>query len=106
VGRYRALELLVTGEPMAAAEAHRLGLVCRLADDPDAAARELAEAACENAPLAVEAAKQLVREGPDASLETALSLEQEVTFRLFGTDDVEEGIAAFREKRDPEFAGE
>jgi len=57
------------------------------------------------APLAAQEMKRLIREGADAPLETGLSLEQEVLFRLYTTQDAAEGIRAFVEKRDPTFKG-
>jgi enoyl-CoA hydratase len=108
IGPNRAKEMLATGEPIDADEAKMLGLVNRIVPngDVDDAARELAATICDNAPLAARAAKRVVNEGADASLETALTLEQEVTFTLYDTDDTTEGIEAFVEKREPEFTGE
>lgn len=108
IGPNRAKEMLATGEPIGADEAKMLGLVNRVVPngDVDDAARELAATICDNASLAVRAAKRVVNEGADASLETALALEQEVTFTLYDTDDTTEGIEAFVEKREPEFTGE
>ena len=49
--------------------------------------------------------KRLIRQGADSALPVAQSLEQEVLFRLYGTEDGEEGIAAFLDKRKPVFTG-
>ena len=49
--------------------------------------------------------KRLIRQGADSALPVALSLEQEVLFRLYGSEDGQEGIAAFLDKRNPEFRG-
>jgi enoyl-CoA hydratase len=107
VGSNVAKELLATGEPIDAERAYQLGLANRLVDDrtADETARDLAETLCEPAPLAVEASKTAVDEGLEASLDTALTLEQELTFTLYNTEDTREGIEAFVEKRDPEFSG-
>ncbi|POG54163.1 enoyl-CoA hydratase/isomerase family protein [Haloferax marisrubri] len=99
-------ELLMTGEPIDGERAHQLGIVNRLADDPSREARELADELTATGPLATAAAKELVDEGIQAPLDTALTLEQEVTFTLYGSDDTSEGIEAFVESRTPEFTGE
>ena len=57
-------------------------------------------------PLALEVAKKVMNEGADASLDAALAMESQGFGLLFSTDDLREGTAAFREKRDPEFTGE
>ena len=107
VGPRRALELLATGRLIGAEEAFQWGLVNRLVDDGEAlkGARELSEAVLRQAPLAARLAKRLVREGADASLESALTLEQAETAALYETADAAEGIRAFVEKRPPEFRG-
>jgi len=58
------------------------------------------------APLAAAEMKRLIRQGADAPLPAALSLEQEVLLRLYGTRDGQEGVDAFLAKRDPKFRGE
>jgi enoyl-CoA hydratase len=107
VGPNVAKELLVTGDSFDADRAYQLGIANRLVDDgeADSEARDLAETMCERAPLAVEAAKSVVNEGLEASLDTALALEQEVAFTLYNTEDTDEGIKAFLEKREPQFSG-
>ena len=50
--------------------------------------------------------KRLIRQGSDAALPVAQSLEQEVLFRLYGTQDGQEGVAAFLDKRTPLFKGQ
>ena len=107
VGPNVAKEMIVTGNPITAAEGRELGLVNRVVDDGDVegAARELVDDAMSKAPLAVEEALRLVDEGMDASLDTALQYEQAVTAYLYTTEDNAEGLRAFNEKRDPEFEG-
>lgn len=107
VGARKAMEMLTTGNPLSAREAERLGLVNRLVTDGNLAdaTDQLATQIESNAPLAVRSIKRLIREGRDASWSTALSFEQEVTNRLYTTDDAREGVDSFFEDRDPSFRG-
>jgi len=108
VGRYAASEIMLAGWRIDAARACTLGLVAEVAAPGGLMEAALARArAClKVAPLAQAEMKRLIREGPDAPLETAKSYEQEVLFRLYSTADGQEGIAAFLDKRKPEFRGE
>ncbi len=107
VGRVRANELLMTGRFLTADEAHDWGLVNRVVSKEELAeaAAELASNVAAQAPLAIATIKRLVREGLESSLPTALTLEQDATARLIVTEDALEGIAAFVEKRAPQFGG-
>lgn len=107
VGRYVAADLLLTGRRLSGERAFALGLACELveADGLLQAALSKAEYALKVAPLSLLEMKRLLREGADAALPTALSLEQEVLFRLFDTTDGREGLRAFVEKRAPRFEG-
>ena len=107
VGRTRATELMIAGRFLTADEAHAWGIVNHVVakDDLLARAEELAGVVAAQAPEAVSTIKRIVREGADASLATALSLEQDATARLVVSDDAREGIAAFIEKRPPSFGG-
>lgn len=107
VGRNKAKELLMTGDFLTAAEARDMGIVNRVvpADDLLMAAHALADRLLERAPLAVQMAKQLVNDGADASLQTAITQDMGMTATLYDTADAREGIAAFIEKRPPVFAG-
>ena len=108
VGPNRAKEMVTTGNPISAEEGRELGLVNRVVEDGDvdAAARALVDEAMENAPLAVAEAISLINEGMDASLDAGMKYEQAVAAYLYTTEDTQEGIRAFTEKRDPEFLGE
>jgi len=100
-----AKQLLLTGEPVTAAEALRLGLVNEVVDDGAALDRAVAVAA-KLAALpepALAAAKHLVDEGALLSLDGAIALERRMVTALFATPDREEGVAAFLEKRPPRF---
>ena len=107
VGRNKAKELLMTADFITAAEACDLGIVNRvvLAEELLPAAHTLADRILQRAPLAVEMAKQLVNDGMEASLATAITQEMGMTATLYATEDAREGIAAFIEKRRPRFAG-
>lgn len=100
-------QLLVTGQPVPAAELHRRGLLAAVtpADELLDRALELARTVAGNAPLAVRAAKRLVADGDALPLDDALTLEQDVLSRLFATADAREGIAAFVERRPAAFRG-
>lgn len=107
VGRNKAKELLMTGDFITAEEAHRLGIVNRVVPAAELldAAHALADRILERAPLAVQMAKQLVNDGLNASLPTAITQEMGMTATLYATEDAQEGIAAFLEKRQPNFKG-
>lgn len=107
VGRYRAREILLTGRRLTAREAQEWGVVSAVAPmgEEVRVARELADGIARQAPLPIRALKRLVSEGADAPLETALSYEQQTLIGLYATDDGQEGIAAFMEKRPPTFTG-
>jgi enoyl-CoA hydratase/carnithine racemase len=107
VGKSKAMDLILTGRMMDAAEAERSGLAARvvpadkLIEEAMAAARKIAG----QSPLAVVMNKELV----DAALETTLTqgvrTERRLFHSLFAFDDQKEGMAAFTEKRKPQFKG-
>ncbi len=108
VGRGRALEMLLTGAAVDAAEALRCGLVNRVA--PSGRALAVAEDAAgrilERGPIAVAYAKEAVSKGMDGPLDQGLRLEADLSIILQTTADREEGVRAFLEKRSPRFRGE
>lgn len=107
VGRNKAKELLMTGEPITAAEAERLGIVNKVVPPEELmeTALAMARTVAERAPQAVRMAKQLVNDGVEAPLETAITMETGMTATLYETHDAQEGIKAFFEKRSPVFTG-
>ncbi|HKB70489.1 MAG TPA: enoyl-CoA hydratase-related protein [Thermoanaerobaculia bacterium] len=107
VGEGRAMEICLTGEPITAAEAHRIGLVNRVvpAGEALAAARELAAKMLANAPLALAFTMDAIHHGLDLPLEDGLELEATLFGVCASTQDMREGMAAFLEKRPANFAG-
>ena len=107
LGESRAMEIMLTGDPLTAARAHEIGLVHRVvpADELMDAAREMAERICRNGPLAVRACKSAAVRGMQTSLDEGLRIEQLYFERLAYTDDMREGVAAFNERRTAEFTG-
>lgn len=107
VGGGAARDLLFTGRRVTAEEAYRLGLVDRLApvDSVLQSAAELAASIAANAPLAVRAVKTALRETYGTPFEDARRAVNTLRAPLDNTDDYEEGLAAFAERRSPRFTG-
>ncbi len=107
VGRGRALDLILSGATIDAAEAHRIGLVERLC--PAAQLREAVEVYAANllakSPTALAAALEAVLSGGEIALPEALRLEASLFGLCFATEDMREGTGAFLEKRKPRFPG-
>ncbi len=107
IPRALAMEMLLTGAPVDATRALQAGLVSRvvgagvLLEEALALAGQIAR----NAPLAVQAARAAALTGGELRLEEGLRLEQSYAEPLRASDDVQEGLAAFVEKREPEFRG-
>ena len=107
IGVPRARELIYRGALIDAEEAVRLGFVNAVLE-PDALlprARAVAAEIATRAPLAVAAAKQVLRRGVDAALDAGVSLERHLFASLFATHDQKEGMRAFIEKRAPQWTG-
>jgi enoyl-CoA hydratase/carnithine racemase len=107
VGTGRAIELILTGRFVDAAEAMRIGLVTSVvpADGLAAEARRVAEQILAKGPLAVRLAKLVIRTGMDADQRTGLVVERLAQTVLYTTADKAEGTSAFLEKRPPRFEG-
>ena len=107
IPRRLAAEMLFTGKTISAQEAYRIGLVNRVVPLSDlmTEAKKMAATICEAAPLAVRCAKELLLRGMDVSLDEALKIEDDIQTYILGTQDCEEGFAAFAEKRKPEWKG-
>lgn len=107
VGRYRAMLMLLTAQPMSARDAFQAGLVSKVVPDDETVSEAVAIASTVAAmpPLAVAEIKQVLLAGLDASLDTALMLERRAAYLLFDSDDKREAMNAFLEKRTPIFSG-
>jgi enoyl-CoA hydratase len=107
VGPMRALEIVLTGETYDAARAREMGL-CLEVLAPDALlphAKAKARTIASRGPVAVAAAKRVLRAGADAGLAQGLALEAEAFGLVFASDDMREGTKAFLEKRPARFRG-
>ncbi len=107
VGERRAKEIILTGRPFSAKEAHEWGMVnrrCapeRVLDETLETARRIAD----NAPISVRQAKRAIHYGLQMDLASAMMFEIEAYNRMVPTADRREGIASFNEKRKPKFIG-
>jgi enoyl-CoA hydratase len=107
VGERRAKEIILTGRPFAAQEAHEWGMVNRLCA-PEKVVKDALETArriADNAPISVRQAKHAIHFGLQMDLASGMMLEIEAYNRMVPTDDRREGIASFNEKRKPRFQG-
>lgn len=107
IGHARAAELTYLGRPFSAADAYSFGLVNHLFPAGDLLANTIAcaQTIAKNAPLAVAAVKAAMNEGATLSLNEALACELNYYNSLLTTQDRQEGINAFNEKRPPVFTG-
>lgn len=107
VGRGVAMEMLLTGDPISAAEAHRIGLVNRVvaAGDLMTEAKALAAKLASKAPIAARFIIDAVNRGADLPLAHAQIYETTLFGLVSTTEDMREGTRAFLEKRKPEFTG-
>jgi enoyl-CoA hydratase len=107
IGKHRAMELVLTGDFISAAEAERLGLVNRVApvelllDEAKSMAKKIAAKPV----LAIRAAKEAVLKAANAPLDEGLEFERKSFYLLFASEDRTEGMKAFMEKRKPVFKG-
>ena len=107
VGKGRALEMILTGDPVTAEEAHRIGLVNRVVPQEELIpeARKIAARILENGPVAVALCLDAVHRGLEMPLDEALRWEAAQFALSCSTEDIREGTQAFLEKRKPEFQG-
>lgn len=107
LGSGHASRLLLTGDPIPAVEAHRIGLVQELVAREVLVDRalELAHRIAERSPIATQRVKYMVRVAQNVPLDSGLLVENDSFSYLMMTDDAAEGRVAFAEKRDPKFTG-
>jgi 2-(1,2-epoxy-1,2-dihydrophenyl)acetyl-CoA isomerase len=107
LGRHRAAQLIFTGEPLSAADAHAAGLVNAVVPGAElaAAVRKVAAGLAAGPTRAIGLAKRLINHAEDASLEASLAMEAGLQELAGRTEDHAEGVAAFGEKREPRFVG-
>jgi enoyl-CoA hydratase len=107
VGLRKAMEMMLTGDPIDANEAFRLGLVNRVAplDTYLQEAEQLAQRIAAQAPVAIRLIKQAVLKAEDLPLSEGLDFERNAFYMLFSSEDAQEGMQAFRDKRKASFKG-
>lgn len=107
IGRAAAMEAILTGEPLSAQRAYDLGLVNRLCE-PAASldtAIALAEQICLSAPIAVRESRKIVLASDYADDDTLKKMTNGAMAKVMGSEDLKEGLAAFVEKRPPNWTG-
>jgi enoyl-CoA hydratase len=107
IGKYRTMEMVLTGTPFTAQEMAAHGLVNRVVPKGEhlTEAVKLAKEVATRAPIAVRLAKEAVLAAFETSLQEGLEIERKNFFLLFATEDMREGMRAFIEKRKAEFQG-
>lgn len=107
VGKYKAMEMILTGKRIGAEDAKTLGLVSRVV--PKEAyleeAKKVAQEIASKSPVAIRMAKMAVNKSFEMGLGNAIDFERELFYLLFASEDAKEGMRAFLEKRKPEFKG-
>jgi enoyl-CoA hydratase len=107
VGKAKAMDVILTGRFLDAAEAERAGLVARVVareawlEEAKAVARAIAA----KGPIAQRLAKESVNRAYESTLETGLDYERKALYLAFASEDAREGLTAFTEKRKPDFKG-
>ncbi len=107
LGKYRTMEMVLTGAQVSAQELANHGLVNRVVPKGEhlTEAIKLAKTVAAQAPIAVRLAKEAVQAAFETSLEEGLEIERKNFFLLFSTEDMREGMRAFAEKRKAQFKG-
>ena len=107
VGMAHALDILFSADPIDAKEAYRIGLINRLTPKGEAlnSAKALVKTYAQRAPLSLALVKRAVHRGMQMDLASAIEFETYLVTTIYGTEDKQEGISAFLEKRTPKFKG-
>ncbi len=107
VGKTLAKEMVFTGKMIDAQTAYQRGLVNKVVPPEQLmdAAKEIAKELASKAPVALKLSKMLINHGLETDLDTALVLEREAFGVVASTEDLQEGVSAFLEKRKPVFKG-
>lgn len=107
VGTARALDILFAAEPIDAQEAYRIGLINRLCADGAAieTAKKMVQVYTQRAPLSLALVKRAVHRGMQMDVDSGIDFEAFVVATIYGTEDKQEGISAFLEKRTASFKG-
>ena len=107
IGPYRAMEMVLTGDPITAQEAFAYGLVNRVVPVERylEEAKELARTIAARPPIAIRLAREALKYGVETTLRDGMMVERRNFVLLFDTQDQEEGMRAFLEKREPKFEG-
>lgn len=107
IGEKKAIELILTGIQISGEEAERIGLINIAVEEEklEEKTMEITNKIIGNAPIAIEKAKKLVVEADQVELEEGLRKEAEEFMKLFKTEDLKEGLKAFKEKRKPIYKG-
>ena len=107
IGKSKAMEMILTGDPITARQAEAAGLVARVTQNELCVEDALALAAkmATKSPIALRLAKEAVNAAYEMSLTDALAHERRLFYLLFASEDQKEGMTAFLEKRTPDFTG-
>jgi enoyl-CoA hydratase len=105
VGKALAMDVVLSGRMLTAEEALAAGLVARIAEDWLGEAKAVAHAIAEKAPVATRIAKELIDQAYETTLTAGVADERKGFYLAFASEDAHEGLAAFVEKRKPEFKG-
>jgi enoyl-CoA hydratase len=105
VGKALAMDVILSGRFLSADEALAAGLVARVAADWLAEAKRVAQEIASKAPIATRLAKEGVDRAYEGSLQLGLEYERRLLYLAFASEDTNEGLQAFLEKRKPEFKG-
>lgn len=107
IGKYKAMEMILTGKRINAEDAYKFGLVNAVVPKElfIEEAKKIAKKIAEKSPVAVKLAKAAVNKALEVGLTQGLDFERELFYLLFSSEDKEEGMKAFIEKRKPDFRG-